>query len=384
MNICFVAHYAYRAMSGIGDGHIGGVERQTSLMAKWLAKRGHRVTVIVWDEGQPDQSVVERVKVLKICRRDAGIPGIRFFVPRWSSLLRALRHADADIYYQNCAEYITGQVALWVRSRRRKFIYSVASDPECDPQLDILDSIRERILYRLGLKMADAVIAQTTRQQHQLQSGFDVNATVLPMPCAKPQRSDQSKKKRLRTKVLWVGRIDRIKRAEIILRVARDCPDIEFDIVGPSGSDERYVVEVRNQAMQQANVNWHGAVDFADNAYYYQQATIFCCTSEFEGFPNTFLEAWSYGVPVISTVDPDNVITRRNLGVAVNDPGEIGTSLCELAANTEKISEMSEAARNYFTEEHEQDAAMIRFEALFKAVLKDQQHVVSGRTVNRS
>lgn len=36
-HICLVAHFAYGALAGGEHGHIGGVERQTSLMAKWLA-----------------------------------------------------------------------------------------------------------------------------------------------------------------------------------------------------------------------------------------------------------------------------------------------------------------------------------------------------------
>ena len=38
MSICFVAHFAYGELASIDTGHIGGVERQTSQMAKWLAK----------------------------------------------------------------------------------------------------------------------------------------------------------------------------------------------------------------------------------------------------------------------------------------------------------------------------------------------------------
>ena len=84
--ICFVAHLAYGAMTGGNGGFIGGVERQTSLMARWLAARGYRVSLITWDEGQEDGVVIDGVQVFKVCRKEAGIKGLRFFWPRWSSL----------------------------------------------------------------------------------------------------------------------------------------------------------------------------------------------------------------------------------------------------------------------------------------------------------
>jgi len=35
IRICIVAHNAYGALTGEDTGHIGGIERQTSLMAVW-------------------------------------------------------------------------------------------------------------------------------------------------------------------------------------------------------------------------------------------------------------------------------------------------------------------------------------------------------------
>src|SRR5262245_5737824 len=164
-HICFVAHTSYGAMAGGTHGDIGGIQRQQSMMARWLAARGWRVDMLTWDEGQPSQIVHDGVRVLKICRRDAGLPGLRFVHPRWTNLCRAMRLADADLYYHNSAEYVTGQVALWCRRNGRRFVYSAASDPACDARLPTLRALRERILYRYGLRHADGLIVQTRKQQ---------------------------------------------------------------------------------------------------------------------------------------------------------------------------------------------------------------------------
>ena len=44
--ICIVSHAAFRALTGSTTGHIGGVEHQTSLLAKWLVARGYAVDFV--------------------------------------------------------------------------------------------------------------------------------------------------------------------------------------------------------------------------------------------------------------------------------------------------------------------------------------------------
>jgi len=94
---------------------MGGVERQTSMMARWLGARGFPVSLLTWHEGRAEEVVIDEVQVIKMCRWDEGIPGLRFLHPQWTSLNRALRRADADVYYQNCAESVAGLAGSLIR-----------------------------------------------------------------------------------------------------------------------------------------------------------------------------------------------------------------------------------------------------------------------------
>jgi glycosyltransferase involved in cell wall biosynthesis len=368
LKICFVAHFAYRAISGASGGHIGGVERQTNLMAKWLAARGHKVSVLVWDEGQGREVEFDGVRVISICRQDAGLPGLRFFAPRWSGLISAMKRADADIYYHNCAEYVTGQVALWAARHGRRFIYSVASDPGCHSDLPTLKTIRERVLYRTGLRKADAVIAQSQIQKGLLKTNFHIDASVLPMPCETLPEAEGEPDESDRPRILWIGRLAPVKQAELAIALAKECPTYDFDIVGPDGTDEGYVQGLRDQSAGLENVHWIGPVDFTRVRAFYERSTTLLCTSAFEGFPNTFLEAWSCGCPVVSTVDPDNVIADNNLGRFVGPDSDLATQLRQLVENDEQRSTAASNCRDFFASLHEKEIAMQRFERLFKDV----------------
>jgi glycosyltransferase involved in cell wall biosynthesis len=376
MKIGIVAHFAYGAAVGGTHGHVGGVEWQTSQLAKWLAQKGHQVSLLTWDEGQAQNSFVEGVRLIKLCRQDAGVPGIRFFHPRWTSLIRALLKADAELYYQNCAEYVTGQVALWCCLLGRKFVYSVASDPDCKPDLPELKSRRERILYRFGLKFADRIIVQTQKQKDMLLRGFGRSSTVLPMPCFGPSIDNYEPPQPFIGKflrVVWVGRVAEVKRLEFLLAVAAQVPEIEFEVAGEFKTTSAYECALRKRAGRLSNVTLLGRVRRNDLPKLYQNAFALCCTSTHEGFPNTFLEAWSYGVPVISTVDPDNLIDTLDLGMVATNPNTMVLEMKKLAADSSRWYTLSKNARCYYMENHFLDNAMSRFEALFASVLNSNK-----------
>ena len=369
--ICFVAHFAYGALAGGKSGKIGGVERQTSLMAKWLAGRGCKVSMLTWDEGQADGEIIDGVKVFKLCRKDDGIKGLRFFWPRWTSLNVAMKRADADIYYQNCGEYVTGQVALWCRRHNRKFVYSVANNPDCDVRLPEMHKIRERVLYRYGLKQVDNIIVQTKKQQDMLRTGFGLNSVVIPMPCQGLSEKDYTElaKNRIESvNVLWLGRICEQKRPDRLLELAMACPDVHFDFVGPKGGSE-YSCNIIKQAKQIPNITYHGPATREQVWNFYKKAKIFLCTSDFEGFPNTFLEAWSYGLPIVSTFDPDNIIAEKGLGIVGKNVSELAEGIRKLLGSEENWKKASNAARKYYVQNHAVDNIMEKFEQMFCNVI---------------
>jgi glycosyltransferase involved in cell wall biosynthesis len=363
LRICIVAHLAYGALAGGSAGHIGGVERQTTMLARWLVSRGHDVSLVTWDEGQPDGQILDGVRVLKVCAQRQGLRGVRFFHPRWTSLTSALRKANADVYYHNCGEYVTGQVALWCRRNGRAFVFSVASDPECLRALPTMRSARERLLYRYGLTHADVVIAQTRTQQMLLLREFGKDSSVIPLPCPVPADSGDPRGE-TPFRVLWLAKTTWDKRPDLLLELVKTCPEIEFDFAGPI-YDDSYSQRVATDLRRCHNVTTHGAVPRERVAALYRAAALLCSTSGTEGFPNTFLEAWSYGVPVVSTADPDGIVQTHGLGAACADVGQLAEAIRAFRASPDALRASSARAREYFLGHHGFERVMPRFEEAF-------------------
>jgi glycosyltransferase involved in cell wall biosynthesis len=115
--------------------------------------------------------------------------------------------------------------------------------------------------------------------------------------------------------VLWVSNLRPLKRPELALELARQLPGVSFTLAGgPMPGGQTYYEDVMAAAARLPNVNMLGAVRYRDSGALFDRAKIFLNTSTIEGFPNTFLQAWIRGVPVVTFFDPDGLVQRLPLG----------------------------------------------------------------------
>src|SRR5258708_3779123 len=104
MKICLLGFHNLPVLAPEYAQHtVGGESVQQTLLARALARRGHEVSMVVADHGQPDGAQWESIRVFKAYDLDAGLPVLRFIHPRWTGLWSALARADADLYYTSCA-----------------------------------------------------------------------------------------------------------------------------------------------------------------------------------------------------------------------------------------------------------------------------------------
>ena len=372
--ICFVAPHNYAILSGRSDiRHVGGAEVQRALLARELARRGYEVSFVTQDHGQPDGVAHDDIRVFKMCAASDGWPGLRFFHPRWTSLWAAMSRADADVYYQRTAGVETGQVALWCGWHRRPFIVGIANDTECDRRLGGRPlPWRERYLYRFGLLRADRVVAQTQTQRRMLRENLGIDTTVirsctLPPSNGGPEPRLAARPRPLR--ILWVGRFMPHKRLGWLLNLARGCPQYEYDVVGGARRLAPEVRAVIDELSRLPNVYLHGVQPYARMPEFYARAALLVLTSAWEGYPNTFLEAWARGVPTVGTVDPDNVVTANGLGRCAATPEQLRQAVEGLLSSDEVWDACARRARDFFAANHSIPSTADRFERLVRGLV---------------
>ena len=371
LSVCFVAQNAYGILAGLDSGFLGGIEVQIPLMARWFAQRGDEVTLIGWDEGFGKETEISGIRVISLCKRDEGIPGVRFFTPRWTSLYRALNVAQPHIIYYNYGDLGLGEIAIWARLKKVPLVYSVANDMVCLRNLPSLEPMREKLLYAYGLRRADKVISQTSIQRESLLSNFSIDSEVIPMPSMGfgdgTARQDFPSDDEVR--ILWVGRFTTEKRLEWFLELARRFPQYKFEIVGGASVKSNYSINLEEDATLIPNVSIQNRVLHHEMGDVYRKATLLCSTSVFEGFPNVFLEAWSTGLPVVATSNPDHTITEHNLGAVGSNLDELAAAIKE-ALIPSKWRKASENAVCYFDQNHQLENVITKFES---AILEPYQ-----------
>ncbi len=367
-HVCFVAPKAYPVLSGKRHAqHIGGAEVQQVHIARGLVERDYRVSFVTLDVGQPDGEDLNGIKVYRSYRLDAGWPGLRFFHPRLTRDWAAMRRADADIYYQRTGDTLTGLVAGSCRRRRRSFVFAVGNEGDCDPALSFCSSFRERIPYRWGLRRADAVVAQTQTQKRNLRHHFGVEAQVIPS-CTVSPPSSTTKPRNPRPRVIWLGRFAPEKQLEVLLQVAARCGSVDFDVLG-DGPATPYVQNLRDQALRFSNVRLLGYVPHAELSRHYDEATALICTSRTEGFPNTFLEAWSRRLPVITSIDPDDVVKRHGLGIVRDTSEALSNAVNNVCFDGNLRTRLSDSAYEHFLTHHTMSIAVDAYDRLFRSLL---------------
>ncbi len=340
---------------------VGGEQVQHTLLARALARRGHEVSMVVYDYGQPDRACWDGVITYKAFRQRAGVPVLRFAHPRWTGAWAALARADADVYYASCAGMHLGLLAMFCRSKGRRFVFRVAHDSDCDPRRLLVRYWRDRKLYEYGLRHASGILAQSAQQQRALKRNYGLESHVADMlvdpPRPQPRRDID---------VLWVNNIRDFKRPDVYLALARAMPEFRFHMVG--GSQPGY--EALFDAMARTakaipNLVFHGPVPYHEIGEFYARARLFVNTSDSEGFPNAYLQAWVHGTPVLAFFDPDGVIEREGLGAAVNSLDDMVARVRALLGDATVLEQTGARCMHYMQRRHGEERILAPYLELF-------------------
>jgi len=304
---------------------MGGSEYQAKVMIEFLLAN-HDVELVYLTAYDKPGFTPDGYRIVRFSDRR----GLRRYGSFFDALrlYRALRRLEphAIVQFVGCAH--TGIAAFYARRNRCRMIWRVTHDrslvPERAPWWHVHRHL-ERLFLNYGIRNAHAIVAQTENQRRLLIDGFGRDDAIVvanfhpaPPELVQAPRGEQ--------RVVWIANLNRTKNPAAFVRLAAKfaaLSDVKFTIAGASYDDpwtQAQLALIRSAP----NVEYLGRLTQDEVNALLERATVLVNTSEYEGFANTFIQAWLRQVPVASLhVDPDGLLSRAGLGTVAGSEEQL-------------------------------------------------------------
>jgi glycosyltransferase involved in cell wall biosynthesis len=354
MKIVFMDDGIYAYASG-SPWAVGGAERDQWLLARALTQTGWSVVVAVRKAlNLGERKFIDRVEYVGI--------GESQVLLAWHKFLSAEK---PDWLFWECAYHLWGPLVEIAKLTGVKTIFHSACDLDVHPRYALVHRRRWWPLYAWGLLRTDRIFVQHSGQLSGLSSSFRAKARVLPKVCLMESplcRGPRVKSHYTRGKyVAWVGTLISLKRPDILVEIARKLTNVSFVVCGgiKPGCDPSVIEDLRSTP----NIHYLGQVAPDKAQQVIADASVLLSTSDVEGFPNTFVQAWSCGTPLITLkVDPDQIISRNQLGAVSGDSERALSEIVGLLDSPGRREEIAIRAQEYVVKNHSAPAVIKLFE----------------------
>jgi glycosyltransferase involved in cell wall biosynthesis len=283
---------------------IGGAEKQQFLMINELMRRGNEILICTNFE-----TVHDAGKKYRLWR----YPGKRKYL-KYLLLFWKLVCYRPDVVYLRSPSNIGIALLAYTLFFRKKMVFFSAHDTDFDPNVNLQNYNRK--MFELFIKFTDHFFVQNMTQAAILKKEFGRDSSLFGnIISIKKLVGNLSISKK--DYFLWVGRIEPFKRLELLLWITERLPKDQFVVVAPVNVRSEYSEELLARTKLGTNIQYIEFLRPDELDQCYQEARGLICTSEYEGFPNIFLEAWKNGTGVYTLgVDPNGVIqkSREKLG----------------------------------------------------------------------
>jgi len=339
---------------------MGGSQYQAKLLIDRLCELGtHEVyylTRSIDPEFSPRGYQILRIGTVK------GVGRYGHFVDTFR-LLKSLREIDPDVIYQMVGCAYTGIAAFYSKRSGCRLVWRVTSDKSVVKGKTTFGNLLphrflEQKLLEYGIRRADDIVIQTRQQSDLLQKSYNRVPTALIRNCHPFPKSIDMKKGRI--KVVWIANLKKLKQPELFVRLASDLSefeDVQFVMVGGQADSKKWCSRIVKEIDKQKNLSYVGVKSQKYVNSLMDESHILVNTSLYEGFSNTFIQAWMRKMAVVSLcVNPDGVFEENFLGIHCEDDYEkLRESVATLIREPGQIEKIGQRAEKYALETHSLD-----------------------------
>ena len=325
----------------------GGIAVQMTFWAKTFLNNNWHVYSI----SEKQNATIEGIHFIK----STTFKKIGIITELFSSLLLIFK-VKPNVIIRRGASRNLFFTAFWAKLFGLKLILMGAHDTDFEIGNEIIHCKHDKHLYKMGVNLVKYFIVQNTMQENRLQENYE-KKSILRIPNIWLNKLNGNKAELpVEQYILWVANFHKRKRPEWFIELAKMYPEKKFVMVGGPG-DKDLFIHCSSSAEHAKNLLFLGPQNFSYTNLLFAKAILFICTSESEGFPNTFLQAWSNNIPVITTFDPSDVVKKKKLGIVVNNIVELNNATKQLINEPELYKHTQVNIQAYFNETHNNQKA---------------------------
>lgn len=319
MKICLVSPEIFHW------GTYGGFGYLTRLLGKKLAEKGIDVSVVT--QRRTGQGEIEYLDGITVYGYPSHRPGLTSLEARRRSL-KYYHMADAEIYHSQAVSYNTYTAHLACPDSKHILTFQDPYDWAEWRRIAKVDPKYRTMRHQLKVEAEIRFLAETCKKMDALysQAFFIIPKAVklyklkkepkyLPNPVPIPENITE---KAVKPTVCFLARWDPQKRVEIFLRLAEKYPDIDFIAMGQSHDHEKDK-RLREKYHGIPNLTLTGFVTEPEKQVILGKSWALLNTSIREALPVSFLEALANETPVISSENPDELVSEYGYHVSSDD-----------------------------------------------------------------
>lgn len=322
----------------------GGAERVVSSLANELVERGYNIGVVLVISREQKYEIDSRIKIYSLdCIEDQNKITAKRYLRRFNKLRRILKQLAPDVVVSFLAE-TNIDVCLSAIGLKIPVIVSERNDPAVEPAGRI-----KQILRKFAYLRANGFVFQTPDAQAYFSRRIQRKSTIILNPLtstiADVFRGEREKR------IVAVGRLDHQKNYPVLFEAFRNFseknPGYTLDVFGQGPLKQSLLDQIHAMKLE-GLVTLKGFCADVHNEI--RKAGIYVMSSDFEGMPNTLIEAMAMGLPCISTDCPcggPRVLIdhgKNGVLVPVGDAVALENAMCSLAADSTYAARLGRAA----------------------------------------
>ncbi|MDO8487468.1 MAG: glycosyltransferase family 4 protein [Candidatus Curtissbacteria bacterium] len=319
----------------------GGVEARTLYLAKYLAKKGHNITVLTSQlENAPGKEKLLGFTVLRVGKNRDYKATAGDLIKRANFAKEAIKMGksiDCDII--DGSNFLTHFIARQIASRKKIPVVAWYPDVWIGSWIKnagivgILGEFLERFNLITGFS---AYIAISKSTAAKLAKKVRTKITIIPCGIDEDEFGGKHQKSNIST-IICVSRLAKYKNIkDLILAfalVSKEIGKIKLIIVG-SGPQEKNLKSLTKNLKLESQVQFLSNLPRKELINLYFSSSIFCLPSSVEGFGISTVESAAAGTPyVISDIGVFKEVTKNGQGGLLFKLGDIK----DLAANLERL-----------------------------------------------